>query len=134
MNIVKKSQSESKSGRVKNLLEYLYEIQEQVSFSEFESEEKKQVRELCLIIAEVMKLPDTYDVKINGEKLPASIVKDVFALIEISHICHVLENFSKLSYTVNHTKTYLRTALYNSVFEVQNKLENEVNRWMKNDK
>lgn len=134
MNTVKKSQSESQSGQDKTLLEYLYEIQEQVDYSDFEGEEKKQVKELCLIIAEIMRLPDSYDVTINGEKLPASIVKEVFALIEMSHICHVIENFSKISYTVNHTKTYLRTALYNSVFEVQNKLENEVNGWMKNDK
>ena len=129
MNSVKKSMSESQSGRDKTLLEYLYEIQEQVGYSEFEGEERKQVKELCLIIAEVMRLPDTYDVTINGEKLPASIVKEVFALIEISHICHVLENFSKINYAVNHTKTYLRTALYNSVFEAQHKLENEVNGW-----
>lgn len=135
MNTVKKSQSESKSGREKTLLEYIYEIKEQVSFSEFEgTEEEDRAEELCVIMAKVMRLPDSAEISICGEKMKAAIVKETYSLITYTHICHVMENFSKIDYPVNNKISYLRTALFNSTDEAYHKIENDVNRWMKNDK
>lgn len=135
MNTVKKSQSESKSGREKTLLEYLYEIKEQVSFSEFEGTEEEDIaEELCRIMAKVMCLPDSSEISICGEKMKAAIVKETYSLIRYTHICHVMENFSKIDYPVNNKISYLRTALFNSTDEAYHKIENDVNRWMKNDK
>lgn len=135
MNTVKKSQSESKSGRVKTLLEYIYEIQEQVSFSEFEgTEEEDRAEELCVIMAKVMCLPDSAEISIGGKKTSAVIVKETYSLIRYTHICHVMENFSKIDYLVKNEISYLRTALFNSTDEAYHKIENDVNRWMSNDK
>lgn len=132
MNTVKKSQS--KSGRVKTLQEYLSEIKEQVCFSEFEgTDDEARAEELCLIIAEVMMLPDnTPDViKIKKQPIKAAAVKFYYARLDYSDICHVIEHFSKINYQITDIKAYLRKALYNSVFEAEHYLANEVNRWMK---
>lgn len=135
MNNVKKSQSESKSGREKTLLEYIYEIKEQVSFSEFEgTEEEDRAEELCRMMAKIMCLPDSAEISIGGEKMKAAIVKETYSLITYTHICHVMENFSKIDYPVNNKISYLRTALFNSTDEAYHKIENDVNRWMSNDK
>lgn len=135
MNTVKKSQSESKSGRVKSFPEYLSEIQEQTEIYQFDgTEEKPLAEELCNVMAKVMCLPDGFKISVNSQKLDAVNVREVFKQIRYKHICHVIDKFSNIDYPVKHITSYLRTALYNSVDEAEHSIVNEVNRWMKNDK
>lgn len=90
--------------------------------------------EVAMIIAEVYILPDTYDVRIAGGKLPAGTVKEIFEKIDAARVAEVIRRYRAIRYEIKHTKTYLRTALYNSVFEFESRLENEVrSEWGPNE-
>lgn len=132
MNTVKKSQSKSMSGRIKTLSEYLSEIKEQVSFCYFEGTDDESIaEELCMIMAKVMRLPDNVPVSINQQKIDAVIVKETYAFIKYSHICHVMGKFANVNYPIKYKESYLRTALYRSTSEAEHQIENEVNGWLK---
>ena len=79
---------------------------------------KNQIKELALIIAEVYMLPPDARVRIDRADLPACMVQAVFDDLTPAHAQMVIDNFRALPYEVKHKKTYLRTALYNSVFEL----------------
>lgn len=85
----------------------------------FDREDIGFAKEICLIIAEVISLPDDYTVKIAGELMPAELIKEVYRLITHEHVKLVMENFKELNYIIKHKKAYLRTALYNVVFEME---------------
>lgn len=102
-------------------------MKQRVACHRFERWERENVEELCLIMAEVYKLPDDYKLKINGDPLPASVVQEVFWEIDERHIAHVMENFRRVNYVISNKKAYLRTALYNSVFEIVHTGDNEAN-------
>lgn len=132
MNTVNYSKSKSPSGQVKTLQEYLSEIKEQVSFYEFEgTDDEAQAEELCKVMAKVMRLPDNFEISIGGKNMDAAIVKETFEDIRYTHICHVIEKFSKVNHHINCLTSYLRTALFNSTDEAEHSIVNEVNGWMK---
>lgn len=104
----------------------LEEIKEQIEFDCFDRADIGQAEEIALIIAEVLKLPDTVTVRIAGNDLPAGMVAEIYERIEHEHVLHVIENYGKATYEIKHTKTYLRTALYNAVFEMTSRIDNRV--------
>lgn len=113
--------------RVGSFLETLSAVENRVNFVNFRREDRAQAKELCLIIAEIERLPDTYDVQIAGEKLPAEMVREIFRMVEHEHIEMVIENFKKERREIAFKKSYLRTAIYNSVFELESHYINQVN-------
>ena len=117
----------SQSGRVGSFLETLSAVEKRVCFDCFRREDKPQAKEICLIIAEIERLPDHYDVQIAGEKLPAEMVREIFRMAEHEHIELVIENFKKEMRTITFKKSYLRTAIYNSIFELESHYINQVN-------
>jgi len=76
-------------------------------------------KELCLIIAEVLLLDRGSVVKINGVPIGAHLVQEVFSHIHNDHVRFVYDNFRSVSHHVFNKKAYLRTALYNAVFELE---------------
>lgn len=89
--------------------------------------ENKQAKELCTIIAQTLLMnPDT-EIKVNGEFLPAFLVQEIFNELTHAHIELVLENFNKITYIVTNKSVFLRTALYNSVSELNSHYKNQVN-------
>jgi hypothetical protein len=76
-------------------------------------------KELCLIIAEVLISDPASAVKINGVFTNLSIVQEVYSQINNDHLRLVFNNFNNVSTHVFSKKAYLRTALYNSVFELE---------------
>lgn len=117
--------SEQKSGRSQSQVpsgsfyEVLQAVRDQINIECFFREDWDQVNELFLIIAEMYKLPPLAEVQINGQKLPASLVQEVYLLLTEDHIRRVIQNFEAATYTVKFKKTYIRTALYNVVFEYE---------------
>lgn len=134
MNTVKKSMSKSLSGQIEIPAECISAIKEQILFSEFEgTEDEARAEELCLVIAEVMMLPDDTPnvIKVNKQPFTAAPVKTYYAHLDFSNICHVIEQFSKVNYPITDMTAYLRKALYNSVKESNHRIENKVNGWLK---
>ncbi len=116
----------------------LQRVKEQINLNfflrEYEKDEIRQIIEFCKIIADVLTLPPETVITINGEQRYASTVQEVYEELDERHIEIVLENFNHVPYKIKHPKTYIRSALYNSFFEIENICENEANvRMAEND-
>ena len=124
------SQSQSQVKEIdtdKSFFTVLEAVKEMVEFNFFEKADRETVSEICMIITEIFKLQGNYLVTIDGHDIQIADVQDVFRLLRHEHIEMVLENFKRVSYKVNHIKTYIRTALYNSVMEINQHYTNCVN-------
>ena len=107
------------------LMEVLKLIKAQIELDTFSPTDKDFAKEIALIIAEVMRLPETALIRIDGNGLPAGMVQEVLAMVEREHVEGVILAYRRAKYEIRHKKTYLRTALYNSVFEMESRIENE---------
>ncbi len=128
---MKDKQNESVRQSVKSSFSDLVRASaEQIDISEFEINRPflvAQARELCAIIAEVYAMhPDT-EIYVSGEKLYAGLVAEVLRCVSFEHAELVLDNYNKVQYPIRNKRVYLRTALYNSVFELTSSIANEVN-------
>jgi hypothetical protein len=115
----------------------LERVKEQVEFSCFarfvETPSGKRLteiegiyNELCMIIAEVNILNPDKEIRIGGVDQPCYIVQEVYAKIHNTHVEFVVKNFKNVTSQVFNKKAYLRTALYNSVFEVESDAVNNI--------
>ena len=109
--------------------ELVRQTAEQIDVSEFDTNRpvlSAQARELCAVIAEVYAMhPDTAII-VNGERLYAGLVAEVFRCLTYEHAELVLDNYNRTTYVVRNKRLYLRTALYNSVFELASGIANEI--------
>lgn len=103
-------------------------VKDQIEFRCFTAEVREAAEDICLIITEVLKLPPNALVRIAGNNLPAEMVQAIYHRLTHEHIKLVMENFGRATYEIKHKKTYLRTALYNSVFEFNAHYENAVHK------
>ena len=124
--VCKKSQRQSHC-RV-SLSESLRSIRDRIEISSFEPSDRALANELILIIAEVGILPRDTPVQINGEKLAAEAVSEVYSQLEKEHLELVIEKFRAAKYEIKYRKSYFRTALYNCVFEFESYYENQVRK------
>lgn len=128
MNAYKQSQCQVKSG---GFISTLQRVKEQINFEyfqrNFEKDEVKQIIEFCNIMADVLTLPPQTLVVIGKEQRYALVVQEVYELLDERHIETVLVKFNQVCYEIKSLKTYIRTALYNSYFEIESKGANETN-------
>ncbi len=89
--------------------------------------DKAFAHELCAIIAEVNLMRPHFLVKIGGEALEAGLVQEVFSCLTHDHLERVMTAFNSCKNEIRNKKAYLRTALYNSVFELEAGTINDVN-------
>lgn len=135
MNAYEKSQVKVKSG---GFISNLQRVREQIHFKhlvrEHELDEMRQINEFCSIIAEVLTLSPQVLTTIGEEKKKVEIVQEIYELLDERHIETVLEKYNQAKYRITSPKQYIRTALYNSYFELENKSANETNvRFAEND-
>lgn len=128
MNSFEKSQVAVKSG---GFISTLQRVKEQINLKyflrEYEKDEIRQIVEFCNIITDVLTLPPETVITINGEQRYASTVQEVYEQLDERHLETVLENINSVTYKIKHPKTYIRAALYNSFFEIENIGANETN-------
>ena len=117
--------NQSHGHRPVGLMEVMDLIKAQIELETFSSTDKDFAKEIALIIAEVMRLPETALIRIDGNGLPAGMVQEVYAMLEREHVEGVISAYRRAKYEIRRRKTYLRTALYNSVFETESRIENE---------
>jgi len=84
-------------------------------------------REICLVIAEVLVLNPDSIIKVNGSNMSASLVQEVYSQLRNEHVRLIFENFCNVSTHVYNKRAYLRTALYNAVFEIESHYVNDMN-------
>jgi len=83
-------------------------------------------KELCLIIAEVLVLDQGSVIKINGSNISVRLVREVYSQIQNDHVDLVFNKFNNVTHRVFNKKAYLRTALYNAVFEIESQAVNDM--------
>lgn len=124
------SQRQVSSRQVSSRLSFRQAIEkakEQINIECFNLPDRAMVQEIISNIAEVYMLYDSAPVKIAGDTLDGYIVKQVFEEIREEHVQLVIENYQRITYIVNYKKSYIRTALYNAVFEIEAHYTNLVN-------
>lgn len=84
------------------------------------------VQSIAKIMAEVYLMPDSAAITVGGETIPAPIVKEVYREIEQAHVVSVIEAFREQREEIRAIKAYLRSMLYNAVFEFDFEIENEI--------
>lgn len=105
--------------------EVIASVRARVEMDCFAEDAAPQAGELCLIIAEVLMLNPDNEIRIGGVMLSVEMVQEVYGQIGHEHIELVVGNFNRISYEVKNKKSYLRTALYNAVFEIENHWTNQ---------
>lgn len=118
------------SGHVLSFEAELKEIMKRYEFDEAVSEDPFNERlyfQLCKIITEIMRKPQTAKLKINKEILSASQVQEILRQIGYEELRYVADRYSNIDYPVKYIKAYLTSALYNSVFESEGGLQNKFN-------
>lgn len=86
--------------------------------------------EICLIVAEVYVMDPDSMIRISGADLTVGIVQEVYAKLGNEHIEGVVFNFQRITTQVYNKKAYLRTALYNAVFEMNIGVTNDIAQTM----
>lgn len=84
-------------------------------------------RELVQIVAEVMELPAATLINISGLPMQAAMVKEVYQNLTEEHLVSVIDKYIGISFEIRNKKAYLRTMLYNVVFEYEATITNDVN-------
>ena len=109
------------SSRANNLTfqEIVEMVKVQIEFDVFSETDKSMAEEICLIIAEIYKLPDNIEIQINKTKMTVALVREIYFRLTFEHIMQVIENLKKVTYEIKSMKSYLRTALYKVVFEME---------------
>lgn len=111
------SEPRATSGRVGCYRARLEELAEDIPIDTFDECDRAVAAEIHRIIAEIFILPEECDVQIDGAKLPAGVVNDVYFELTVEHVREVIKKFDEVSGRIRHRKSYLRTALYNEVLE-----------------
>lgn len=122
-------ESQVSSRLVSSRLSYaqaLEKAKEQINLDCFRETDKPFASEILANIAEVFMLWDSTPVKIAGVQIDGYILKQIFEQLHEEHVQLVIDNFHKIDYIVNYKKAYIRTALYNSVFEIEAHYDNLV--------
>jgi len=111
-------------------------VKEQVEFNTFADPRRGFIdpmyNELCMIIAEIYTLNPGTILKIGGTETEARIVQDVYGQLRNDHLRLVSENIKNQTARIYNKKSYLRTALYNVVFEIETHYTNLVAHDMRN--
>ena len=105
-------------------------IRENVSYECFRNDTphaREEVDELVELMVEVMVMPDQGKIRIAGEDKLVSLVKSQFMKLTHAHIEYVCLCLNKNTTKVGNIKSYLLTALYNSVLTINHYYQAEVN-------
>lgn len=99
----------------------------QIEFDIFPEIDRSLAEEICLIVAEIYKLPDNTEIQINKTKMTVAMVREIYFRLTFEHIMQVIEKLRKVTYEIKSMKSYLRTALYKVVFEIESVGLNQFN-------
>lgn len=120
--------TESESGPVGSFPMVCEAVREQIEVEAFPDELAPMAEEIARIIAEIYMMPGNWQIRIDGQYVPAAMAQQIYNQLEHEHVAAVLYRFRDLTYEIRHVKTYMRTALYNAVFETEARVTNEVAR------
>lgn len=83
--------------------------------------------DIAKIMTEVYMMPGAAEILVSGERIPCYLVREVLEEVTSEHVAAVIDAFCRVDYEIKAKKQYLRTALYNSVFEAEAAVVNDYN-------
>lgn len=125
---------QSGSSQVLSFDSQLQAVMKKCEFDDAVAEDPYNARlyeQMCKIMTEVFRKDGNADVKIGRQTLKASKVQEVFEQVRSTELRSVADNVCAVSYKIKFVKAYLTTALYNSVFESELRVINDVNSYAK---
>jgi hypothetical protein len=81
-------------------------------------------RELCRIAADVYTRDGERPVVVDGETATFGYLQEIFGLITAENMEDVADRLAAYPREIRHKKAFMRTMLYNSVFELETATEN----------
>ena len=105
-------------------------VRDRVDYQSFQGEDedsREEVDELVEMIVDVLRMPDTAVLRINGNEMPAVLVKEHYYKIRRDHIDYVRWTMRNNSRKVNNIRAYMMTALYNSILTIGHYYQAEAN-------
>ena len=90
----------------------------QIDMECFPVEMLVQATEVAGIIAQVYTLPANSVIKVAGCLRKVGDVQAVFQKLTNEHVIYVIEEFNEIPYRVRYKTAYIRSALFNAVFEL----------------
>lgn len=105
--------------------EALAQVKEQIDLDCFPVEMLLQAQEVAGIIAQVFTLSPNSVMRVAGYARWIEDVQTVFSALRNEHIVYVIEAFNQIPYRVKNKSAYLRSALFNAVFELESAENNE---------
>lgn len=130
MEIKKGVVIQSESSQVLSFDSQLQAVMRKCEFEDAVAEDPYNARlyeQMCKIMTEVFRKDGNADVKIGRQTLKASKVQEVFEQVRSTELRFVADNVCAVRYKIKFIKAYLTTALYNSVFESELRIINDVN-------
>lgn len=109
-----------------SLVELYEAARKQIEDTAFKLEDRELAQQIAMIMAGMAQLPGDAAVRIGRETLPAYHVQQAYKMLDHEHVVEVIRKYRKLTYRIDAVKTYLRTMLYNAVFEGVARLENDI--------
>lgn len=100
--------------------------EEQIEIGCFPRGKSEYVRDVSRVIAEVYMLPESAQIKIEGEMLPAAMVKEIFRELNHDHAEYVIGEIEGYGGKIFSMKPFIRTMLYNAVLTMESAVANEV--------
>lgn len=100
--------------------------EEQIEVRCFPRHQAVYARDICRVIAEVYMLPESAQIKIEGEMLPAATVREIFRELDHEHAEYVIDELTAYDGKIFAMKPFMRTLLYNTVLTMESALANEV--------
>lgn len=100
--------------------------EEQIEVRYFPRHQAVYARDICRVIAEVYMLPESAQIKIEGEMLPAATVKEIFYELDHEHAEYVIGEIEGYEGKIFSMKPFIRTMLYNAVLTMESAVANEV--------
>lgn len=108
-------------GRGLSFREAITLAEEQVGYRGMDYEDKYRplVHDMCRAMAEVYMAPEAMGMRVNGELMAAGMIAEVFRELTEEHVLNLASRLYGGWGGVGHPKAYLRSALYNVVFEFE---------------
>lgn len=110
---------ETESQSIRPSFDEMYEAaKEQIDIDCFPAEQVLLAASCAGMMATVYLLRDGDNLRIGQTLLPAKDVKAVYKMLRNEHIAYVLDAWCRITSRVHNPTGYLRTAMFNAVFEL----------------
>ena len=105
------------------------QAKEQLPADYFLARDRRLLEGIYRVMAEVYMLAPTVMLTVDGERLQAGQVQEIYRLIDTFEAQRVMDQFREVHTKVTSVKRFLRTLLYNVVIEANVAEENELCEW-----